>query len=110
MQVMADKLWADGWLLPPPPLSRVFMSSQGPEPASHQCILHVRLSPQRQLRSVMKTTSGLFVSCTKESVVGKSQKLCVCVSSVSLIRAALTALEMVPRSPEWAGKSHGIPA
>lgn len=81
MRVMAGKLWADGWFLLLPPLYRVFMSPQGPEPASHQCIPHVTFSPQRRLRSVMKTTSGLFMSCTKESVVGKSQKLCVCVIS-----------------------------
>lgn len=68
-------------------------------------------SPQRQLRSVMKTTSGLFVSCTQElSWWWGSHKKTLYVSPLSLIRVPLTALEMVPRRPEWAGKRHGLPA
>lgn len=54
---------------------------------------------------------GAFRELHKGVGGGKVTKtLCVCVSSVSLIRAALTALETVPRRPEWAGKSHGLPA
>lgn len=82
-------LWADGWLPSTPTSLEVFMSLQGPKPASHKCIPLVRFSPQRRLRSVMKTTSGLFVSYTKESVVGESQET-LYVSPLSLIRAPLT--------------------
>lgn len=68
-------------------------------------------SPQRRLRSVMKTTSGLFVSCTQElSWWWGSHKKTLYVSPLSLIRAPLTAFEMVPRRPEWAEKRHGLPA
>lgn len=97
--------------LPLPPLSRVFVRPQGPKPASLQCIPLVRFfSPEaaqerdeNHLRAFRELHAGV------ELVVGKPQKT-LYVSALSLIRAPLTALEKIPRRPEWAGERHGLPA
>lgn len=105
-------LWVDGWLPSTP------TSFQGVSESSRPQTCFSSMHPTCQIFFLPRGGSGAdenhlrafrVLHAGVELMGGKSQKT-LRVSPLSLIRAPLTALETVPRRPEWAGKRHGLSA